>query len=276
MTNNKPIGVFDSGLGGLTVVKQLMDIMPNEDIVYFGDTGRVPYGTRSRETIQKYADQDIRFLRTMDVKMIIAACGTASAVISDEYRKKLDLPYTGVVLPAAQAAASVSATGNIGVIGTTATVRSGAYGKAIRTIRHDARVIGSDCPLFVPLVENGWFEEDNQVARLVAEQYLAPFMDGQVDTLILGCTHYPLLRAVIEKVLGSKVRLIDPGAETARFTAAKLMQDGMTADSGKTGRARFFVSDTTEGFSQNAGRFLHADVSADVERIDIERIAESV
>ena len=209
--DNRAIGVFDSGLGGLTTVRELRKLLPDERIVYFGDTGRVPYGNRSRETIRNYAMQDIRFLKRHEVKLVIAACGTVSSALTPELSAEAGVPFSGVVVPAAQAACAATVNGRIGVIGTTATVRSGAYGRAIRTINPDARTFGNACPLFVPLVENGFIQPDNEITAKVAEIYLKPMIDERVDTLILGCTHYPLIYDIIDRALGSRVTLIDAG-----------------------------------------------------------------
>lgn len=286
--DNRPIGIFDSGVGGLTVVKELKKLLPDEDIVYFGDTGRTPYGTRSKDTILRYVQQDIAFLRQEDVKMIVAACGTASAVLTDAVVKRLDLPYTGVILHAVQKACAMSSQGIIGVIGTTAAVRSGAYGKAIRSVRPDAKVIGRDCPLFVPLVENGMIERDNQITRLVAQQYLEFFRGEDIDTLILGCTHYPILYDIIYDVISEiaerPVTLIDPGRETAAYVKNQLVQegllhapreedqpsDGSAENKSPCGISRYYVSDTTERFTEVADRFLGAPVEGTVEQVDID------
>ncbi len=254
--NQRPIGVFDSGVGGLTVVKELMRCMPHENIVYFGDTGRVPYGTRSRNTIQKYASQDIRFLLSHNVKMIIAACGTVSSTISDQVVEQLPVPFTGVVKPTAQKACALSLSGRIGVIGTTATVRSGAFGRAIRGVRSDAVVIGNACPLFVPLVENGFIQQDNPVTRMVAQQYLKPIQEEKVDTLILGCTHYPLLFNMINELLDYQVTLVDAGKATAEYACNYLTEHAMLNDSQQEGPRKFFVSDQPESFMSVAEMFL--------------------
>ena len=214
--DNRAIGVFDSGRGGLTTVKELRRLLPQENLIYFGDTGRVPYGTRSRETIRQYAMQDIAFLKRHDVKLIIIACGTVSSQLTPEMSEKIGVPHSGVVLPAAQAACAATATGRVGVIGTTATVRSGAYGRAIRSINPGVHVFGNACPLFVPLVENGFIQPDNEVTAKVAELYLQPIQQAEVDTLILGCTHYPILYETINRVLGYRVTLVDAGKEVAR------------------------------------------------------------
>ncbi|MDF2566899.1 MAG: glutamate racemase [Oscillospiraceae bacterium] len=270
--DKRPIGVFDSGLGGLTVVKELQKLLPNEDIVYFGDTGRVPYGTRSKETINKYALQDIKFLLQKEVKMVIAACGTVSAVLPKDIIKTFDFYYSGVLKPAVQAACVSSQSGRIGVIGTTATIKSGAYGKEIRNIRSDSVVIGNPCPLFVPLVENGFIDSDNQVTRLVAKQYLQPFIENDVDTLILGCTHFPLIKKIIGDIVGDDVTLIDPGKEAARSAAALLTNNNMLNRSETHGKASFYVSDTIESFEQTASVFLRDDVCGQVEKVDIDSL----
>lgn len=269
--DNRSIGVFDSGLGGLTTVKELKELLPHEDIVYFGDTSRVPYGSRSRETIIKYAKQDIRFLTSHNVKMIIIACGTVSSVLPDEVAGSFGVPIVRVLNPAAQAACAVNRDGAIGVIGTQATVRSGAYGKAIRSIKPTARVIGKACPLFVPLVENGFLGPDNPVTRLVAEGYLNDIKNENIDTVIMGCTHYPLLYDVISDILGSEITLIDAGRETAHFAAATLKSMGlMNEDTSRAGRAEYYVSDRIDDFSEIAARFLGSSIKGDVSTIDIE------
>lgn len=272
--NNKPIGVFDSGLGGLTVVRELNKVLPKENIIYFGDTGRVPYGTRSTRTIQKYAQQDIRFLTNMDVKMVIAACGTVSSVATDIV-ESLELPSTGVVMPAARAAALQTKNGKIGVIGTSATIESRAFEKEIALINPKAEVYGQACPLFVQLVENGWIAPDDEVTTLVAERYLAPLIAQGVDTLILGCTHFPILAPVIAKVMGREVTLIDTGREAAHHALELLLrEDLLNTDVGAAGKTQFFVSDKVQGFSRLAGIFLGKDVDDDVSHVDIGSLNE--
>lgn len=266
--DNRPIGVFDSGLGGLTAVKELLKIMPNENIIYFGDTGRVPYGSRSRETIQKYARQDAAFLKSHDVKMIIAACGTVSSV-ADDLGESLGIPFTGVLKPTAAAAAAASRNKRIGVIGTTATIRSGSYQRELTAIDPAIQVIAQDCPLFVPLVENGFIAQDEEVTRLVAERYLLPLKNQGVDTLILGCTHYPIIQHIIGKVIGSEVTLIDSGRETALSCAKLLAQENLLCSGENDGDCSFFVSDRTDSFSALAGVFLGRDIKRDVSQIDI-------
>lgn len=267
--SNQPIGVFDSGLGGLTAVKQLRAIMPYENIVYFGDTGRVPYGNRSVETIRRYAAQDAGFLLSHNVKMVIAACGTVSSTAMD-LGEKLPVPYTNVVAPTAKAAVEATRNGKIGVIGTTATITSCAYKKEIERINRDIQVFQQDCPLFVPLVENGFISTDDTIAKLAVEHYLKGLKTEGVDTIILGCTHYPILKAVIGEYVGMDVRLVDSGKETA-FHAAKLLKEqGLLNDGHTEGECQFFVSDHTEGFANIASIFLHSNIGESVSRVDIQ------
>ncbi len=267
--NNAPIGVFDSGLGGLTAVKELRRVLPNENIVYFGDTGRVPYGTRSNSTIRKYAAQDTKFLLKHNVKMIIAACGTVSSVASN-LKRDLPVPYTGVVSPTCFAAAKATENKIIGVIGTTATINSHSYRDMLNTFDSGLTVIEQDCPLFVPLVENGFIDKNDPVTRLVIERYLDKIIEAGADTVILGCTHYPIISEAIREVVGRDVRLIDSGRETAIYAAKILKEKGLLNDSKETGSSEFFVSDTPEGFESVAGVFLGENVSHTVEQINIE------
>lgn len=218
--DNRAIGVFDSGLGGLTAVKELHRLLPNEDIIYLGDTGRVPYGSRSRETIIKYAQQDIDFLLTKDIKLVLAACGTVSSTLPKEISGKLPVPYADIVQPAAQQACALTSGGRIGVVGTNATLRSNAFGKAIRSIRADVRVFGNPCPLLVHLVENGMVQPDNQITNLTVQMYLEPLMREKIDTLILGCTHYPLLYDIFNRAAGLSGHPDRPGQMRGRICAA--------------------------------------------------------
>lgn len=264
----RPIGVFDSGLGGLTVVKELERLLPDEDIVYFGDTGRVPYGTKGREVIKKYAVQDMRFLHKFDCKAVIIACGTVSSVAFEEVAKVSDIPVIGVVEPAANAAVKATKSGRIGVIATSATIKSGSYEKAIHKIKPDAYVKYRACPLFVPLVENGYFTRGNKVAELVAREYLEEFKGTDIDTLILGCTHYPLLRGIIHDIMPD-VTLIDAGGETAKAALPLLGGKGLLSRG--NGKRRFFVSDCTDDFERLAGIFLEHPVVGHVEKVEIEK-----
>lgn len=270
--DNRPIGVFDSGLGGVSVVKELQVELPHENIVYFGDTARVPYGTRGRDTIIKYALQDMKFLLSKNVKMIIAACGTVSANLPAEHTQNLGVPYCNILLPAAQAACRVSPGGRIGVIATPASIRSGAYGRAVRNIRPKASVVEVACPLFVPLVENGYIERGNPVTAMVAEQYLATFRNSLMDTLILGCTHYPIISDIVADVVGENIRLINPGVETARQAHALLTENGLLSDNPGNGQVEFHVSDNPESFGEIASIFLQAKVTADVHLVDVDSL----
>jgi glutamate racemase len=268
--DNRPIGVFDSGLGGLTAVKELIKIMPHENIIYFGDTGRVPYGSRSRETITKYAKQDAAFLKSNDVKMIVAACGTVSSVAGD-LGENMGIPYTGVLRPTVAAAAKASRNKRVGVIATTATIRSGSYRRELAAIDPGIEVCDQDCPLFVPLVENGFIADSEEVTRLVAERYLTSLSESGIDTLILGCTHYPIIRHIISRVMGSGVTLIDSGRETALYCARVLKEQGLLSDRKSDGACSFYVSDQTEGFAQIAEIFLGCDLKSDVSHVDINK-----
>ena len=267
---NKAIGVFDSGLGGLTAVKELIKCLPNENIVYFGDTGRVPYGTRSKETIIKYATQDAKFLLNHNVKMIIAACGTVSSVASG-LGDELPVKFTGVLEPTAISCAKATKSGSVAVLGTSATINSHSYKKLLEKINPHIKVYEQDCPLFVPLVENGFTDKDDIIVRSVVERYVSQFKDTEVDTVILGCTHYPLLKAAIAEVLGEKVTLIDSGRETALYTKKLLKEKNLLCDRCSEGEREFYVSDTPHNFEAVAGRFLGRNMKSSATRIDIEK-----
>lgn len=271
--DNRPIGVFDSGLGGLTAVKEIISALPGEDIIYFGDTGRVPYGTRSNETIIKYVRQDIRFLLTHNIKTIVVACGTVSTVALDAARQASNVSLMGVVEPSVAKALKLTKNGRIGVIGTPAAIKSGAYERHLKQNNPELFVINNACPLFVPLVENGYIEQENTVARLVAQEYLAPIKDAGVDTIIMGCTHYPLLTHVISSVMGNDVKLIDPGKEAANVLAATLKEKDMLSDRAY-GRHQFYVSDTIDNFAKLGSMFLNEDINGTVKRIDIDSFGE--
>ena len=268
--NNKPIGVFDSGLGGLTAVKELLKVLPYENIIYFGDTGRVPYGDKSRKTILKYALQDIEFLKSLDVKMILAACGTVSSIL-EESNVNIEIPFTGVITPTETAAASATRNNKIGIIGTTATIKSGSYKRELLKINPSLQIFEQDCPLFVPLVENGFIEKDNKATLIIAEKYLAGLRNKKIDTLILGCTHYPIISEIISKVIGPEVKLIDSGREAAIFAANALSFSENLTERKNSGSCVFFVSDTVNSFSKNAGLFLQQNVSQKVKMVDIEK-----
>jgi glutamate racemase len=263
----RPIGVFDSGVGGLTAVKELKALLPGEDLVYFGDTARVPYGTRSDETVIRYTEQCIRFLLSRDVKMIVVACGTASAVALPRMADRLPVPAMGVVASGAAAAVAATRSKHIGVIGTAAAIRSKAYERAIHGRDDSIRVSAKACPLFVPLAEEGW--GDSEVARLTAEAYLETLKENQPDVLVLGCTHYPLLEGTIREVMGPGVTLINPAVQTALDVKKALEErDGLAGkDSG--GEALYYVSDTGEGFRRIAELCLGEDVRVQ-SSVDIE------
>ena len=267
--DSRPIGVFDSGLGGLTTVRELCRLLPGEDIVYFGDTGRVPYGSRSKETIIRYARQDVAFLRTFDLKLIVIACGTVSTTALNILANENPIPVLGVVAPAAAAAAEATQNGRIGLIGTQASIRSGAYEALIRKADPAAQVTAQPCPLFVPLVENGRFHSGDIVVETVVKEYLEEVKAQEVDTLMLGCTHYPLLREVIGACMGPEVELVDVGAECARWVMGQLSGRDQLAPQDRKGSHRYFVSDSTGDFAALASMFLGEDVTGDVEQIDI-------
>ena len=257
--NHAPIGVFDSGVGGLTVAREIMRQIPDERIVYFGDTARVPYGSKSPNTIIRYSRQIIRFLRTKNVKAIVVACNTASAFALETIKPELDIPIIGVVKPGAKVAAQTTQNGKIGVIGTEGTIRSEIYTKTIHRENKDAQVMGRACPLFVPLVEEGWIKDPVTVA--VAERYLQPFKESDIDTLILGCTHYPLLRSTVREIMGEGVNLVNP--ETAVELRRLLAEQGIANDGkiqNREEKYQFYVSDAAEKFMQFANSILPYDI----------------
>jgi glutamate racemase len=253
-----PIGVFDSGLGGLTVVKELKANLPNERIVYFGDTARVPYGTKSGDTIIRYSREIVRALLEYNVKMVVVACNTASSLALDVLKKEFDLPILGVIEPGARKAASITRNKKVGIIATSSTVKSGKYAGKIVQLDKRITVTSQSCPLFVPLVEEGWF--DHAVTYQVARQYLAGMKKTQVDTLILGCTHYPLLKGVLRKVMGPKVQLVDSAREAALQVKELLSKLGLLRTRLRPGRDMFIVSDEPKQFQRLASRFLGGGV----------------
>lgn len=252
--NSQPIGVFDSGIGGLTVVRALFQTLPHERIVYFGDTARVPYGSKTKETVTRFSIQNVQFLLEQKVKMVVVACNTSSALSLSELKQKFSVPMIGVIAPGAEAAVQATRTGRIGVIGTRATISSGAYETAIRETRPNVLVYGQACPLFVPLAEEGW--NDGKVAELVAREYLRPLIESGVDSLLLGCTHYPLLAGVIHKVMGNEVTLVDSATAAAQATQRLLEEQSLVNPGGEKPRHAFFVSDRPLKFFEVAERFL--------------------
>ncbi len=255
MQAETPIGIFDSGIGGLTVLKEVYRDLPGEDIVYFGDTAHVPYGTKSKETITRFSLDNVKFLRNFDVKMVIVACNTASSLSLDAMKEHFPLPIIGVIEPGARAALARTKNGRIGVIGTKATINSGAYEASLKRLDPKVKVYSGACPLFVPFVEEGWLEGD--IVEEVAKTYLEGLKTFDIDTLILGCTHYPLLAKTIQKTMGENVQLVNSAEETAK-EAKKLLVEMKLSSSGKkrSAQTRFYVSDEPEPFRALGERFL--------------------
>lgn len=266
--DSRPIGIFDSGLGGLTCVKEVMKVMPNEDIIYFGDTGRVPYGTKSADILVKYVRQDINFLQSFDVKAIIIACGTASSAVFPKICNEYKIPITGVLYPASVAAYKKTKNKRIGVIGTPGTIASGKYREQLLKFDPSLEIFETACPMFVPLVENGYAEKEP--ARIIAKEYLADIKAANVDTLILGCTHYPHLSKVIKEVLGDGVAMIDSGAAAADYAKLILEKGGLLSPNTTEGKTQYYVSDSTLDFARLGGLFLNRKIEERVEHIDIE------
>lgn len=268
--HNSPIGVFDSGVGGLTVAREIMRQLPNERIVYFGDTARVPYGSKSKETVTKYSRQIVNFLLTQQVKAIVVACNTASAYALDELEHEVDIPIIGVVRPGAKAAIEATKNGKIGVIATEATINSGIYNRYIEQNDRSVKIIGKACPLFVPLVEEGLWEDP--VTDEIARRYLTELIDSDIDTLILGCTHYPMIRSTVGRIMGKQVTLVNPAYETARELKDLLLEKGLESEHRPglgTELYRFFVSDAADKFQRFANSILtYGILSAKVINID--------
>ena len=264
-----PIGVFDSGVGGLTVAREIMRQLPNENIVYFGDTARVPYGSKSKDNIIRYSRQIINFLMTKGVKAIVIACNTASAQALDVVQKEYEIPIIGVVEPGARAALEVTESKKVGVIGTEGTVRSGMYEKVIQGIKPDVTVTAKACPLFVPLVEEGF--KDHHVTEEIIDYYLASMKETDIDALILGCTHYPLLRSKIMEYVGDKIKLVNPAYETAMDLRKLLQENDMENPDveGDHGSYSFYVSDAADKFKQFANSIMPYDIET-TKQINIE------
>ena len=262
----RAIGIFDSGVGGLTVLKALLQVLPEEQLVYLGDTARVPYGTKSPGTVLRYALEAAEFLVQHQVKMLVVACNTASAVAIDAIEQRFSLPVVGVIEPGARRAAAVTRNRRVGVIGTEGTIRSGAYSRAIHEVDPAIEVFATPCPLFVPLAEEGW--ADHEVAYLAAREYLTPLMERQIDTLVLGCTHYPLLKKTLQYLLGPQVQLIDSAEETARLVADMLGKRNVLRSSGAL-PPRYFVTDESSRFERVGGAFVGAGLH-DVTQVDLE------
>lgn len=265
--DNRPIGIFDSGIGGLTVFKEVVEQLPGEDIIYFGDTARIPYGTRSKETVIKYVMQSIKFLISKDIKAIVIGCNTASALALNEAQETFDLPIVGVVEPGASAAVDITKNNCIGVIGTEGTISSNSYQETIRRILPSAEIIGVPCPLFVPIVEEGW--ENSDVADVAARKYLIELKEHDIDTLVLGCTHYPALRYTISKIMGDKVNLVNPAYETARLIKSVLEEKDILNEKIDYGSYKYYVSDDPDKFKRVGENIIRKRIGR-VEKVNIE------
>ena len=266
-TRKLPIGVFDSGVGGLTVLREIRRLLPNESTLYLGDTARVPYGTKSPQTVQRYGREVTRELLSRGIKLLVVACNTASAVALGSLRAEFALPLTGVITPGARAAAQATKSKRVGVIGTSATVRSGAYEEAIQAADRDVQVTSVACPLFVSLAEEGW--TDGELAELAARRYLESLSGAKVDTLVLGCTHYPLLAPTIAKVMGEGVRVIDSATATAEEVARILKDKNLAAPDGAKDAHHYLVTDSRDRFLELAPRFLGRELSGGVEEVQL-------
>ncbi len=270
MLDKRPIGIFDSGLGGLTVMKEIVKVLPNENIIYFGDTGRVPYGTKSRETIRRYAAEDAEFLLSHGVKVIVAACGTVSAVAPDT-ASILPVPFFEMITPAAKAAIATTKNKRIGVLGTPATVKSEKHKSQILALLPDAEIHPIACPLFVPLVEEGLTDKNNIIVKETVKNYLNPLLENGVDTLVLGCTHYPLLSDAISEFMGSGVKLINPAKELSTVLKNYLVKNALENDFG--GAHKYFVSDMTNSFESTAEKLMGTKISQEnAEQVKIGKI----
>ncbi|MGI6778520.1 MAG: glutamate racemase [Acetivibrionales bacterium] len=266
--DNRPIGVFDSGLGGLTVLKEIMEFIPTESVVYFGDSGRAPYGTKSKETVVKFAFQDLRFLLNQDIKMIVVACNTASANAFQLLKNGFDIPMVEVVDPGAATVVRETRNKRVGVIGTTATINSGVYEKAISRLDSSIEIYSKACPLFVNLVEEGWW--NNDIAFRIAEEYLTPLKKKGIDTLVMGCTHYPLLADTISKVMGDGVKLVSSALEVAKVVKTVIRENDIERDQCIKPVYRYYTSDSVEKFESLGSAILGRPI-ASAEKIDIEK-----
>ncbi len=263
--HHQPIGVFDSGLGGLTVVKQLMQELPNEDIVYYGDTARVPYGSKSKESIIRFSFENTEVLLQEKVKMIVIACNTSTSYALVPLQRTYDLPIIGVIQPGAQQAVRTTKSYRVGIIATSATINSQAYTKAVLDFSPTAKVFSQACPLFVPLVEQGWL--NNDITEQIAEKYLTSLTKNKIDTLILGCTHYPLLKTVIQKVLGKSVTLIDSAQAVTREVKEVLASRGSFATHKRRGKYKFLITDKPQDFKKIAEKFLGPKLSKEIKYV---------
>ena len=265
----RPIGVFDSGVGGLTVVSQLFRSLPQEDIIYFGDTAHLPYGSKSKEAVTRFSLNIANFLKAQKVKIIVVACNTASSFALSSLRENIDLPVIGVIEPGAQAAVDTTRNFKIGIIGTEGTIKSRAFEEALKKIDKNVKVFSRACPLFVPLVEEGWL--DKPETSQIAEKYLSPLKDEGIDTLILGCTHYPLLKELISRIMGQEISLIDPAEATAKAVERRLGEKNLLRKGSRKAVYKFFVSDDPEEFRRLGRRFLGKNIDK-AERVNLETL----
>lgn len=256
--DRRPIGIFDSGIGGLTVFKEVKKLLPEENIVYFGDTARVPYGAKSKNTVIKFSIQNADFLVGLNVKMIVVACNTSSSFSLPALKRRYNIPVIGVIEPGAKAATNVTKKMKVGVIGTKATISSGVYERELKRLNSEIDVISASCPLFVPLVEEGWFKKD--VTRMIARQYLHPLKKKNIDTIVLGCTHYPLLRPIIRDVLGKGIAIIDSATQTATAVRRIVYKKKIYNRKRGNGKYRFYVTDEPELFRKIGARFLRSGI----------------
>ena len=263
----RPVGVFDSGVGGLTVVSQLFRSLPQEDIIYFGDTAHLPYGSKSKEAVTRYSLNIANFLKAQKVKIIVVACNTASSFALSSLKEKIDLPIIGVIEPGAQAAIDTTRNFKIGIIGTEGTIKSGAFEEALRRMDRNVKVFSRKCPLFVHLIEEGW--QDKPVTLQIAEEYLSPLKDKGIDTLILGCTHYPLLKGHLSRIMGQEVSLIDTAEATAKAVKRTLEEKNLLRKGNRKAVYKFFVSDDPEEFRRLGRRFLGKSIDK-AERVNLE------
>ena len=263
----KPIGVFDSGIGGLTVVKRLASTLPNESIIYFGDTARVPYGSKSNSTVIEYSIQNTKFLLQKNIKALVVACNTASSIAIPDLKKMFDIPIIGMIEPGSKMALQESKSKKIGVIGTRATIGNLAYSKEIKRLNNSAQVVEKPCPLFVPLAEEGWIK--HRATYEIAEEYLKELRKDGIDTLVLGCTHYPILSEIIQKVVGKNVTLIDSGVASSEVIKSELEKLDLLSDSNKPGVQEYYVSDIPTKFKEVAELFLGREINH-VHKVDLE------
>jgi glutamate racemase len=269
MEKEKPLGIFDSGIGGLTVVKRITSILPLENIVYFGDTARVPYGSKSNSTVIEYSIQDTKFLLSKNVKLIVVACNTASSVALKELRNRFDITFVGMIEPGATIAVESTKNGKVGVIGTSATINNKAYSWEINKLDPKIQVYEKACPLFVPLAEEGWI--NHKATHLIAQEYLKELKEQKVDTIVLGCTHYPILSGVIQDVMGENVILIDSGVAAAKVVLEELDRMNLYRNSNSPGTQDYYVSDIPQKFKEISKIFMERNLDQ-IKKVDLESL----